>query len=131
MLLTLTTSHRPATDIGFLLRKNPDTTVGIDVAYISPETAQANPSEVSVIDGAPVLAVEILSPSDTHEDVSEKVAEYLRCGVQQVWVLDPVFRTIMVYRPDAPPQSFNTSQEIVGDKHLSGLRLGVAQLFGV
>lgn len=33
MLLTLTTSHRPATDIGFLLRKNPARSQSFELAF--------------------------------------------------------------------------------------------------
>jgi Uma2 family endonuclease len=52
-------------EAGFRLRRNPDTTVGIDVAYISAETAAANEDAVGRIEGVPVLAIEILSPSDS------------------------------------------------------------------
>jgi Uma2 family endonuclease len=52
-------------EIGFRLRRNPDSTVGIDVAYISAELSAALPEDASLIDGSPVLAVEILSPSNT------------------------------------------------------------------
>ena len=60
-------------EAGFRLRRNPDTTVGIDVAYISPQTAAANEDGAGRIEGVLVLAVEILSPSDSQEDVLEKV----------------------------------------------------------
>src|SRR5437764_1098324 len=65
-------------EAGFRLAKDPDTTAGVDVAYISAETAAANPNEDEMVDGAPVLAVEILSPYDKHEEVVEKVATYLK-----------------------------------------------------
>ena len=42
-------------EAGFRLRRNPDTTVGIDVAYISPETAAANEDGVGRIEGFPFL----------------------------------------------------------------------------
>jgi Uma2 family endonuclease len=116
-------------EVGFRIRKNPDTTVGIDVAYMSPETAAANPPDAALIDGPPVLAVEILSPSDQHEDISEKVQAYLDAGVKLVWVADPVFRTICVYRPDAAPVLFNDTQELTAEPHLPGFRAAVAELF--
>jgi hypothetical protein len=33
MLLTLTTTHRPATDLGFLLRKHPERPQSFDVGF--------------------------------------------------------------------------------------------------
>jgi Uma2 family endonuclease len=37
----------------------------------------------------PFLAIEILSKKDRKRDVLEKVEDYLRSGVPQVWVIDP------------------------------------------
>jgi Uma2 family endonuclease len=119
-----------AGEAGFRLRRSPDTTVGIDVAYISPELSRANPPDAYLIDGPPVLAVEILSPSDTHEDISEKIAEYLNSGVQLVWVIDPVFRTVMVYQPRIEPKAFSVSQHLDGGAYLPGFRVAVAECFG-
>jgi len=118
-------------EAGFLIRKDPDTTVGIDVAYISSETAAANAQSRVLIDGVPVLAVEICSPSDKQEDMLEKVTEYLKAGVKLVWVVEPIFRTVCVYRPDAPPVMFNDTQEISGEPHLPGFRAAVAEMFGI
>ncbi|HET6250880.1 MAG TPA: hypothetical protein VFE47_24535 [Tepidisphaeraceae bacterium] len=41
-------------EAGFRLRRNPDTTVGIDVAYISAEVAKATPETASLVEGPPV-----------------------------------------------------------------------------
>ena len=46
-----------------------------------------------------------------------------------VWVVDPSFSTVTVYRPDAKPQLFNADQEITAEPHLPGLRFAVAELF--
>jgi Uma2 family endonuclease len=116
-------------EAGFRLRRNPDTTVGIDVAYISPETAAANTDGVGLIDGIPVLVVEILSPSDSQEDVLEKVQVYLDCGVALVWVAEPVFRVVTVYRPGAEPELFNAQQFLEGGTFLPGFRVKVADCF--
>jgi Uma2 family endonuclease len=94
-------------EVGFRLRQEPDTTVGIDVAYISAQVAAANSDDVKLIDAVPILAVEILPPSNLWQDVTDKIREYLEAGVLLLWVLDPVFRTVLVYRP--PSRSFSTS----------------------
>ena len=49
-------------DAAFRLRRNPDTTVGVDVAYISPEQRAGATLDTFALDGAPLLAVEIYSP---------------------------------------------------------------------
>jgi hypothetical protein len=65
-------------DAGFRLRRNPDTTVGVDIAYISPQMAADLPDEAFLIDGAPVLAVEILSPSDVQGNIVTKVVSTIQ-----------------------------------------------------
>ncbi len=64
-----------AGEAGFRIGKNPDTTAGIDVAAISAEVATRHPEDAFLINDIPTLAVEILSPSDTHQEITEKVRE--------------------------------------------------------
>ena len=117
-------------EAAFRLRQNPDTLVGIDVAYISAQLAAAVPADTFSIDGVPVLAVEILSPSDTQETITAKIADYLAAGVSIVWIVEPVFQTVTVYCADAPPVMFNVTQQLHGDPHLPGFRADVAEVFG-
>jgi Uma2 family endonuclease len=116
-------------EAGVRLRRNPDTAVGVDVAYVSPQTADADPNENRFLDGIPVLMIEILSPSDSHEEVSEKITSYVEAGVKLAWVVDPRFRTITVYQRDAEPQLFNVTQSISGEPHLPGFEVAVADVF--
>jgi Uma2 family endonuclease len=116
-------------EAGFRIRRDPDTTVGIDVAYISAKLAVNTPEHAKLVDGPPVLAVEILSPSDKHEEIMEKVQEYLEAGVALVWIIDPVLRTVTVCRPDAEPALFNVNQELTAEPHLPGFHVAVAEIF--
>jgi Uma2 family endonuclease len=117
-------------EAGVRLRRTPDSTVGVDVVYVSAEVLARQTDDTTLIDGVPVLAVEILSPSDTQEEIDEKIDSYLAAGVALVWVIDPHDRTVTVYRPDARPKLFNEDQELTGDPHLPGFRTPVARLFG-
>jgi len=116
-------------EAGCILRRDPDTTVGIDVAYASAETIARQSDETTMLDGAPVLAVEVLSPSDKQEEIDEKVEEYLAAGVALVWVVNPRFRTVTVFRADAEPELFNVRQELSADPHLPGFRVAVKDIF--
>ncbi|MFO0893105.1 MAG: Uma2 family endonuclease [Isosphaeraceae bacterium] len=116
-------------EAGLILRRDPDSTVGVDVAYVGPEVIGRQDETSSLIEGPPILAVEILSPGDTVEDVHEKVGEYLRCGVALVWILNPYDRTVKVHRPGAEPELFNARQDISAEPHLPGFRVAVARLF--
>jgi Uma2 family endonuclease len=116
-------------DASFLLRRDPDTAVGIDVAYLSAELADQTADNAPLIEGVPILAVEILSPSDKHEEIVEKLGAYLNAGVAQVWIVDPDLRTVTVHRPGSVPVMFNAQQELSGEPELPGFRVAVAELF--
>lgn len=116
-------------EAGFRLRRDPDTFVGIDVAYVPHQLAAATPRKAAYFDGPPTLAVEVLSPSDRQDDVADKVQEYLARGVAVVWVVDTDFETVRVHRPDAPPVLFNVDDELTAEPQLPGFRTPVARLF--
>jgi Uma2 family endonuclease len=116
-------------EAGCRLRHDPETIVGIDVMYISAEVAARQAAETTLIDGVPVLVVEILSPNDTEEQTNEKMDDYLAAGVTLVWVIDPHDRTVLVYQPGAEPTLFNIRQELSGEPHLPGFCVPVARLF--
>jgi Uma2 family endonuclease len=103
--------------------------VGIDVAVFTAETIAAQaPDEVYIV-GAPILAAEILSPSDTQELVTKKLRTYIDAGVKLVWIVDPDIETITVHQPDAEPYMLRKSDEMLGDPHLPGLRFSVGAVF--
>jgi Uma2 family endonuclease len=103
--------------------------VGIDVAVFAAETIAAQELEEKYIVGAPVLAVEVLSPSDTQELMAKKSRSYLDGGVKLLWWVDPDLETITVLQPDAEPVMLRKSDEMNGDPHLPGLRFRVATVF--
>jgi Uma2 family endonuclease len=115
--------------VGVILQRDPDTAVGVDVAYISDAVLRNQTCDAEFIDGIPTLAVEILSPNDTFEEVNEKIDTYLAAGVPIVWVIDPSRRTVTVYRPDTEPELFTVRSELAAEPHLPGFRVPVARLF--
>lgn len=118
-------------EASFRLRRGPDSIVGIDVAYAPAglPTVKLPGQGAAFLDGLPILAVEIVSPSDTYERVATKVLEYLDCGVPLVWVADPTFRTILAYRPDREPELFHALMDLTAEPQLPGFRVAVARIF--
>jgi Uma2 family endonuclease len=116
-------------EAGVQLSRDPATTVRIDVAYFSSEVAAQRPQDTTLIEGAPVLAVEILSPNDTVKEINEKIDAYLTAGVALVWVIDPYRRTVKVIRPGTESEMANAGQELSGEPELPGFRVRMAQLF--
>ena len=106
-----------------------DTRVGIDVAYFSNAVLDAQEDSRKCIVGPPVLAVEILSPSDSVEEINRKVDAYLQAGVKLVWIVDPYRKSVTVHRPDEKSRLFNAGEMIDGEPHMPGLSFDVAEIF--
>jgi Uma2 family endonuclease len=85
-------------DSGFLLDPNPDaaTVRGADVA-VNRRTDVGQDLPQGWFPGAPVLAVEVVSPSNTAKDMQLKVKQYLEAGAFEVWLVYPDTRTVYVY----------------------------------
>lgn len=115
-------------EAGFRLGGTAESLVGIDVAVVSAELVAATSRKEKLFHGPPVLAVEILSPSDTHENTVEMVTLYLEAG-SVVWVVDPDFETVAVHQPGREPETFHQQQEISGEPYLPGFRVKVAAVF--
>ena len=90
-------------DAGVILGHDPDTTVGIDVTYISAEVMLRQTENSTLIDGVPTLVVEILSPSDTIEDINEKIDAHLAARVSIIWIIDPIGTPSQCTSPNASP----------------------------
>lgn len=78
---------------------------------------------------APDLAVEVISPNDIAYDIDERVADYLGAGTRLVWVVNPVRRTVLIYRLDGSIAGVREGGELSGEDVVPGFRCPVAALF--
>src|SRR5215216_108966 len=85
-------------ETGFKIASDPDTVRAPDLAFVSRERIPEGGVPKKFWDGAPDLAVEVVSPGDTFSEVEEKVEEWLAAGARAVWVLNPKRRGVSVYR---------------------------------
>lgn len=115
--------------VGCVLRRDPDTTVGIDIAYLSPAMEARQPDKDAYIEGPPLLAIEIPSGPDTQGAIDDKIDACLSAGVSLVWIVNVWRRTVTVYHPEAEAELFNVTQELTAEPHLPGLRTSVKSIF--
>ncbi|MGQ0614519.1 MAG: Uma2 family endonuclease [Planctomycetaceae bacterium] len=115
-------------ETGFLLSRNPDTVRAPDVAFVRAERAAAH--SAGYLAGAPDLAVEVLSPDDRPDYVSEKVAEWLAGGARAVWIIDPEARTVTVHEIGGAPLLLSVDGVLRGGAALPGFSMPVHDLFG-
>jgi Uma2 family endonuclease len=99
-----------------------------DVGYISEERAEQQDTS-RFAQGAPDLAIEIVSPSNTPQEMQQKAGEFLSFGTRLVWIVDPVARTVDVYRPGGERTIYRGDMTLDGGDVLPGLNLPLATLF--
>jgi Uma2 family endonuclease len=106
-------------DSGFLLDPDPEaaTVRGADVAVNRRDDVGEN-LPTGWFAGAPMLAVEVVSPSNMAKDMQLKVKEHLEAGSLEVWLVYPDTRTIYIYSAGRrDPQVFgdaDTFNSVVG-----------------
>jgi len=98
-----------------------------DVAFVS-KARQPQPSHETYNPLAPDLAVEVLSPSDQHDVMRLKLANYLAAGTV-VWVVNPEAKTVEVYTPGKRAYRLGADGALDGGEVLPGLSLPVKDLF--
>jgi len=81
------------------------------------------------IDGAPDLAVEVVSPSERAAELLQKVAEYFESGAQEVWLLLPDRRQVYRYRTPLEVQTLEADDILTGGELLPEFRVRVGELF--
>ena len=74
-----------------LVQRTPLRTRQPDLLFVSTERVAIL---AEIVDGAPDLVVEILSPSNTRADVEAKLADYSRIGVPECWLVSQEARTV-------------------------------------
>lgn len=79
---------------------------------------------------APNLAIEILSRSNTAEEMRLKRIDYFDSGVELVWEIDPNTRIVRVYSGVNAVREFSAGDELDGGLVLAGFVLPLATLFG-
>ena len=114
---------------GFRLFRDPDTTIGIDAAFVSPDVMARQTDAMPLVEGVPVLAIEIPLPCDTHEKITLKLATYRRARVPLVRRVNAIDRTVTVYRLGAKPKLVDDSMDLNGEPELPGFSVMAAQLF--
>ncbi|MBI1792417.1 MAG: Uma2 family endonuclease [Acidobacteria bacterium] len=111
-------------DGGF--RLNPRTIVAPDVGFVKKGRLQ---EEDDYYQGAPDLAVEIVSPTDRAADVKDKIELYLRAGAGAVWVVYPKKKEVRVHRPGLPVNTLGPGDTLEAPELLPGFRLAVRDVF--
>jgi Uma2 family endonuclease len=115
-------------EAGYVLSHDPLTVRQPDVSVLSTERIQ-NTAPDDYFEGAPELAVEVVSPSDSAEDLEVKVEQYLQSGAKQVWILYPKTKRLHLFRPGNQLRVLDETQTLDAAELFPGFSVKVADLF--
>ncbi len=101
-----------------------------DVSFIARERLQGiKRLPRGYFQGSPDLAVEILSPSNTVEEIHDKIVEYFENGTRLVWVIHPDEQYVLVYHSPSPDRLLRLEDSLDGEGIVPGFSLAIAELF--
>jgi Uma2 family endonuclease len=101
-----------------------------DVAFLSMEKfPNGRFPKGAIAPLAPDLAVEVLSNSNTAEEMEEKLHDYFEHGARVVWYVDPVKRAIQVFTSPSASRILSERETVDGGDLLPGFTLDIRELF--
>ncbi len=101
-----------------------------DVSFVAKDRYKLLlPDADKYFQGAPDLAVEVLSPSDSITETERKLALFLTHGTHLAWMVDPRRKWVRVYRKLGEFELLSGNQHLTGNSVLPGFRLSLHRLF--
>jgi Uma2 family endonuclease len=114
---------------GFKLESNPDTVLAPDVAFIRRE--RVGQISKKYREGAPDLAVEVISPGESRHKIEKKVGQWLHLGARVVWIVNPQTATVTIYRADGGVKLLSATDELTGDDVVPGFQIPITEILNL
>jgi Uma2 family endonuclease len=115
-------------EVAVVLGRDPDSILGPDAAFILKESLPVQRSKEGYLETIPEIVVEVRSKNDTKKEIQVKVELYLDAGVKEIWLLDPVAKTVAVNQADGNVRMFRGDDTLTCDL-LPGFAAPLAKLF--
>ena len=116
-------------DPGVKLAHNPDRLRGPDVGAVKKERVPTGKGADGWLEGAPDVAVEVMSDNQSISEMTQKALEYLAGGAKMVWLVDPEPRRLVLFTPPNNVQIIGPDDTLDGGDVLPGFRCLVTELF--
>jgi Uma2 family endonuclease len=114
-------------DAGYALSEH--TLRGPDVSFVREGRLKEFDLLHSRFKGAPDLAVEVVSPSDTARDLPRRVRQYLDAGTSVVWVVYPESKEIHVFGAKGDVRVLHEGDDLEAPELLPGFSVAVREIF--
>ncbi len=103
-----------------------------DVSFISYERWPEDkpvPKDDNAWNVVPDLAVEIISPTDRAEEVTQKIVEYFAAGVRLVWIVYPNQQLVSVHESLKQSTWVTSDETLDGGEVLPGFEMPLSEVF--
>jgi Uma2 family endonuclease len=77
---------------------------------------------------APEFLIEVRSPEQRARPLREKMEEYIANGVQLAWLIDPIERTVTIYRAGRAPEVLDHPATVAGEGLVEGFVLNLERI---
>jgi Uma2 family endonuclease len=111
-----------------LKRRGKDWVPVPDLLYISFNRLAQDWCEDAPCPMLPELAIEIVSPDQTFNQLAQKATDYVSAGVDRVWVVYPPMRSITVFYADRPPETYQ-GDRLLTDALFPDLTITATEIF--
>jgi Uma2 family endonuclease len=110
-------------DGGYVLSRDPDVVRAPDAAFVARDRLPDGRAPRMFFEGAPDIAVEVMSPSEAAGEIEAKTQQYLRAGTRLVWIIYPDEKLARVWRADGTTTLIEEDGSLVGEDVLPGFEL--------
>lgn len=114
---------------GFVLpngaRRSPDA-AWVRKSRLAPLSAE---QKTKFLPFCPDFVIELRSPSDTLNELQDKMVEYLENGAQLGWLIDPQEQRVYIYRPQTNVECLEDPVSVSGDPLLPGFVLNLQEIW--
>ena len=116
-------------EVDCLVGEDPDTVRIPDVAVLLQPFDTEN-AFLGRVRGAPDIVIEVLSPSNSPQEMRDKTSDYFNAGALRVWIVDPEARTIVIHKADGTTTRFSGADRLEDPEVLPDFALEMRKVFG-
>lgn len=103
-----------------------------DISFIPKDRLQRlgfRPSTRKFLPGAPDLAVEVISPSNTRQEIDDRLKDFFASGTRIAWVIHPDEQFVEICHSPTERKMLGPGGMIDGEYLLPGFRYPIDELF--
>lgn len=117
-------------ELGLIVSRSPDT-VRFPAACCFIDGERFAEQDKIVTETTPVWVIEIASNNQRRRDTKRRVEEYLSCGVELVWVIDPLEKLVHTFPQNGTGGHFPEHHSLTAESVFAGLQIRIDELFAV